>query len=75
LAHKPGVAGALRSAAAATALAGRIDEARRTTADLLQLHPQMHLSELGKIVGPRTEEGTRFGRRTLAALQSLHEAH
>jgi adenylate cyclase len=51
LAHKPGEAGALRVAAASKALAGRIDEARSITADLLRLHPHMRLSGLDKVVG------------------------
>jgi TolB-like protein len=50
LAHKPGEVGALGIAAAAKALAGQIDEARSITTDLLQLRPQMRLSELAKTV-------------------------
>ena len=63
LAHRPGEAGALRTAAAAKALAGRIDEARSITADLLQLHPHMRLSDLGKLVGlGRKEDVDRLFR-------------
>jgi hypothetical protein len=63
LAHRPGEAGALRTAAAAIALAGRIDEARSITADLLQLHPHMRLSDLGKVVGlGRKEDVDRLFR-------------
>ena len=56
LAHKPGEAGSRRIAAAAKALAGRIDEARSIVADILQLHPHMRLSDLGKIVGLERKE-------------------
>ena len=63
LAHRPGEAGALRTAAAAKALAGRIDEARSITADLLQVHPHMRLSDLGKVVGlGRKEDVDRLFR-------------
>ena len=63
LAHKPGEAGSLRIAAAAKALAGRIDEARSITADILQLHPHMRLSDLGKIMGlGRKEDVDRMFR-------------
>jgi TolB-like protein/tetratricopeptide (TPR) repeat protein len=63
LAQRPGEAGALRTAAAAKALAGRIDDARSITADLLQLHPHMRLSGLGKVVGlGRKEDVDRLFR-------------
>jgi adenylate cyclase len=51
LTHKPGEAGSLRIAAAAKALAGRIDEARSVVADIRQFHPHMRLSALASIMG------------------------
>ena len=63
MAHKPGEAGSLRIAAAAKALAGRIDEARSITADILKLYPHMRLSDLGKSMGlGRKEDVDRMFR-------------
>ena len=51
-----GEAGSLRIAAAAKALAGRIDEARSITADIVRLQPQMRLSGLREVVGLNRKE-------------------
>ena len=56
LAQGPGEIGAQRIAATANALAGRIDEARSIIAGLVEVHPRMRLSGLGKILGLSRKE-------------------